>query len=32
VHVIASAYGWSERDILAMSAARRRLYLDVIGP
>jgi len=31
VHLLASAYGWSERDILAMSATRRRLYLDVVG-
>jgi len=31
VHVIARAYGWSERDILAMSPRRRRLYLDRIG-
>ena len=27
---IASAYGWSEADILAMSAARRHYYLDAI--
>jgi HD-GYP domain-containing protein (c-di-GMP phosphodiesterase class II) len=27
VHQLASSYGWSERDILAMSPARRRLYL-----
>lgn len=27
VHGLASAYGWSERDILAMSAWRRRAYL-----
>jgi hypothetical protein len=31
VHALASAYGWSERDILAMSARRRRAYLEVIG-
>jgi hypothetical protein len=31
VHVLASAYHWSERDILALSAARRRFYLDCIG-
>lgn len=29
VHELASAYGWSERDILAMSAARRRCYLEM---
>lgn len=31
VHLLASAYGWSERDIISMSATRRRLYLDMIG-
>jgi hypothetical protein len=31
VHVLASAYGWSERDILSLSAARRRHYLDMVG-
>ena len=30
VHVLAREYGWSERDILAMSASRRQLYLDTI--
>ena len=30
VHRIASAYGWSERDILALSLARRRHYLGMI--
>jgi hypothetical protein len=29
VDVLARAYGWSERDILAMSAARRRNYLEL---
>jgi hypothetical protein len=29
VHSLASAYGWSERDIVGMSALRRRLYLDL---
>lgn len=28
VHVLASAYGWSEADILAMSAVRRHVYLE----
>lgn len=28
VHVLASTYGWSERDILAMSPARRQFYLE----
>ena len=31
VHTLASAYGWSERDIIAMSARRRRLYLEMVG-
>jgi hypothetical protein len=31
VHALASAYGWSERDILSMSATRRRLYLEIVG-
>ncbi|HBY61459.1 MAG TPA: hypothetical protein DEH78_16680 [Solibacterales bacterium] len=31
VHALASAYGWSEREILSMSSARRRCYLDMVG-
>jgi hypothetical protein len=31
VHVLASAYGWREADILAMSAWRRQGYLELIG-
>lgn len=31
VHVLASAYGWPEADILAMSPARRQLYLDQVS-
>jgi hypothetical protein len=31
VHALASAYGWSEREILSISAQRRRLYLDMVG-
>lgn len=31
VHALASAYAWSERDILAMSARRRRHYLELCG-
>lgn len=31
VHALASAYGWSERDIISMSARRRRLYLEMVG-
>jgi predicted RNA-binding Zn-ribbon protein involved in translation (DUF1610 family) len=30
VHSLALAYGWSERDILAMGAARRRAYLALV--
>lgn len=30
VHTIASAYGWRESDILALSAARRQYYLELI--
>jgi hypothetical protein len=31
VHRLASAYGWHEADILAMSAARRATYLRMCG-
>ena len=31
VHVLASAYGWPERDILTMTEARRTAYLDMIA-
>jgi len=31
IHGLASAYGWREPEILALSAARRRLYLEMIG-
>jgi hypothetical protein len=31
VHVLAQAYGWSEREIAALSAARRRWYLEMVG-
>ena len=30
VHVLARAYGWHEREILALSAARRQCYLDMV--
>jgi len=30
VHTLASAYGWREKDILALSPARRRFYLDEV--
>jgi hypothetical protein len=28
VHVLARAYGWNEREILGLSAARRAAYLE----
>jgi hypothetical protein len=31
VHSLASAYGWREADILALSVQRRQAYLDMIG-
>jgi len=31
VHTLARAYGWSERAILALSPARRGIYLDMVG-
>jgi hypothetical protein len=31
VHLLAWAYGWHERDILAMSSRRRQIYLDLLG-
>ena len=31
VHVLARAYGWREADILALSAVRRRAYLEMAG-
>lgn len=31
IHVIASTYGWSEAEILAMSGQRRQCYLEMIG-
>ena len=31
VHLLASAYHWSERDICRLSASRRRAYLDLLG-
>jgi hypothetical protein len=31
VHRLASAYGWSEPEILSMNARRRRVYLDFVG-
>lgn len=31
VHELASAYGWSEAEILGLSPARRRSYLQLVG-
>ncbi|CAB3803416.1 hypothetical protein LMG28688_05784 [Paraburkholderia caffeinitolerans] len=31
VHVLARAYGWSERDILELSPARRQAYIELAG-
>jgi hypothetical protein len=31
VHKLARAYGWSERDILNLSPARRQLYLNLVN-
>jgi hypothetical protein len=31
IHVLARAYGWRENDILALSPARRKLYLDMVA-
>jgi hypothetical protein len=31
VHTLARAYGWSEADILALSASRRRAYVELAG-
>src|SRR5262245_58483148 len=31
VHILASSYGWSEPEILALSPTRRRRYIEMIG-
>ena len=31
VHMLATAYGWHEADILAMSAIRRQFYLELVA-
>jgi uncharacterized protein (UPF0212 family) len=31
VHAVASAYGWREADIVALSPLRRQMYLEMIG-
>ena len=30
IHILASVYHWSEREILAMPRERRRLYLSLV--
>lgn len=31
VHALARAYGWCEADVLAMTAARRQMYLEMVS-
>jgi hypothetical protein len=31
IHVLASAYGWRESEILTLSPRRRRIYLEMVG-
>jgi hypothetical protein len=31
VHILASNYGWSESEIVALSPQRRQYYQDLIG-
>lgn len=31
VHILALAYGWHEREILALSPGRRQFYLEMVG-
>lgn len=31
IHLLATAYGWSEGDVLAVSPARRRCYLELVS-
>lgn len=31
VHILATAYGWTEPEILALSPRRRQLYMEMIG-
>ncbi len=32
IHTLAHAYGWSERDILALPPRRRQAYLELVAP
>ena len=31
VHALASAYGWTESEILSLSTTRRHAYLEMVG-
>jgi hypothetical protein len=31
IHALATAYGWTEREVLALSPRRRRRYLELVG-
>jgi hypothetical protein len=31
IHMLALAYGWSEPEILSLSAARRQMYLEKVS-
>jgi len=31
VHTLATAYGWSEREVLSLSPVRRQMYLEMVG-
>lgn len=31
VHILGRAYGWREKDILSMTAARRKIYLEMVS-
>jgi hypothetical protein len=31
VHTLAGAYGWSEREVLGLSATRRQMYLEMVS-
>jgi len=31
VHLLARAYGWTEREVLALGARRRQFYLEMVG-
>jgi hypothetical protein len=31
IHVLASAYGWKESDVLSLSRLRRQFYLEMVG-